>query len=120
MGRIREETVLRVDTFTYRMVDVGEAIERKGKSRRIVDQIIACGTSVGANLAEADEAMSRADLAKTLGVVLKELNESRYWLRFLSARAWITPARLAALQTEATELKRMFGAMISRTRKATN
>ncbi len=117
MGRFRAQTIDRVDAFSYRMMDVAEALERKGKSRRIVDQIIGCGTSVAANLSEADEAMSRPDFCKTLGIVVKELNECRYWLRLVANRGWVKAHLLDPLQVEAFELKRMFGAMISRTRR---
>lgn len=117
MGRLREETIQRTDDFSHRIVDVAEAIERKGKSRRVVDQMFGCGTSVGSNICEADEAMSRADFSKILCNVLKELNECRYWLRFGSRRQWLTPTRLVPLQSEAEELKRMFGAMVTRTRR---
>ncbi len=118
MGRLRDETLNRVDSFAHRVVDVAEEVERLGKSRRIVDQMIGSGTSVGANIAEADEAMSRPDFCKTLGIVVKELNESRYWLRFVGTRGWIPKPRLTPLDDEATELKKMFGVMLARTRKS--
>jgi four helix bundle protein len=47
------------------------------------------GTSVGANIFEADEAMSRPDFCRMLGIVIKELNETRFWLRLVVARKWI-------------------------------
>ena len=118
MGRFREATIQRTDDFSHRMVDVAEAIERKGRSRRVVDQMFGCGTSVGANICEADEAVSRPDFAKTLGIVLKELNECRFWLRFVARRGWVKAQQLESLQTEAVELKRIFGAMFTRTRRS--
>jgi four helix bundle protein len=117
MGRFRPATIDRTDDFSHRIVDVAEAVEKKGRSRRVVDQMFGCGTSVGANIAEADEALSRKDFSKTLGIVLKELNECRYWLRFVTRRGWIRPQRLEPLQNEALELKRMFGAMLTRTNR---
>jgi len=99
------------------MVDVAEDLGSAGRSRRVVEQMIGCGTSVGANIAEADEALSRADFCKCLGIVTKELSECRFWLRFIAKRAWIPPPRLSALELESTELKSIFGAMLSRTRR---
>ncbi|MBX3375870.1 MAG: four helix bundle protein [Phycisphaeraceae bacterium] len=117
MGRLRPETVERADDFSHRMADVAEELDRKRRSRRVVEQMFGAGTSVGANIYEADEAMSRADFAKTLGIVIKELNECRYWLNLAARREWIRPDRLQLLRAEADELKRMFGAMLSRTRR---
>ena len=117
MSRFRPPTIERVDDFTHRVVDVAEEIEHAGRSRRVVDQLVGCGTSVGANLSEADEALSRADFCKTLGIIVKELNECRYWLRFVARRGWIRPSRLDPLQQEASELKSIFGSMLLRTRR---
>jgi four helix bundle protein len=83
----------------------------------VIEQLAGCGTSVGANLCEADEAMSRPDFVKTLCIVVKELNETRYWLRLIGRRDWIKQTRLLPLQQEADELKRICGAIISRTRQ---
>lgn len=115
MGRLHMETLERVERFGDRVLDVVDALDRRRVRPRVLDQMTGCGTSVGANAWEADEAMSRKDFAKTLGVVPKELNETRYWLRLVGRREWLPADRLEALETEAVELKRMFGAMVSRT-----
>ncbi len=118
MGRLKPETLDRCHAFSQRVVDVAEAVSRRTRSQRIMDQIIGAGTSVGANVWEASEAMSRADFCKSLGVAVKELSETRFWLRFVSERGWIQGDRLRPLADEATELQRIFGAMIHRTRRA--
>lgn len=117
MGRLKSDFIERADTFSHRMVDVAEALAKKGRSRRIVEQIMGCGTSVGANTSESDEAMSRADFCRGLGVVIKELKECRYWLRFIAKREWLPAIRFGPLQQEATELKLIYGAILSRSRK---
>lgn len=101
------------------MVDVAEALESARKSRRVVDQLIACGTSVSANLYEADEGVSRADFLKSMGIVNKELREFRLWLEFSGERAWIPVAKLDALLAEGKELKLIVGSILSRARKKT-
>ncbi len=116
MGRLREETLVRVRTFADRVLQVVETLESQRRSRRILDQLTGSGCSVGANLYEADEAMSRADFVKTLAIAVKELNETRFWLELCIHRQWIQPERLEGLLTELRSLKKMFGAMISRTR----
>jgi four helix bundle protein len=98
------------------MIDVAHEVERQSRSRRIAEQIMACGTSVGANTNEADEALSRADFCKCIGIAIKELNECRFWIRLAARRAWLPSARLTAIQAEALELKLIYGAMLSRTR----
>lgn len=117
MGRLKQETLDRSQLFSHRVVDVAEALAKRGRPLRIVDQMVGCGTSVGANIWEASEALSRADFCKCLGIAVKELSETRFWLRFVSERGWIPASRLGPLEQEAHELQRMFGAMIDRTRR---
>jgi four helix bundle protein len=117
MARLRIETLDRVEQYSDRVLDVVAALEAKKVYARVIDQLAGSGTSVGANVFEADEAMTNSDFAKTLGVVLKELNETRYWLRLCGRRNWIRASRLTPLLNETLELKAMFGAMALRTRR---
>jgi len=117
MGRLPPELVDRIEAFSHRAADLADAVESLGKSRRVVDQIYGAGTSVGANAAEADEAMSRKDFCKCLAIVLKELAELRYWFRFVVHRKWIDESRIAGLSSESAELRKIIGAIIHRTRR---
>ncbi len=116
MARLKAEFLERIESFCDRIVDVAEAVKEKGHSNRIVEQIMASGTSVGANLYEADEAMSRADFTKSVCISIKELNEAKFWIRFIGRRGWVAARRLATLEAEANELRRILGTMVSRTK----
>ncbi len=116
-GRLRPELVQRADDFSHRVVDVAEKLELENRPRRIVDQMIGSGTSVGANTMEADEGLSRADFNKSVGIVIKELVETRYWLNFAGRRHWVKPQRLAPLIDEANQFKLIYGAILTRSRK---
>lgn len=117
MGRLQAELLDRVVLFGDRFVRLAEHLSESGRSRRVVDQIIAAATSVGANTYEADEALSRADFAKCIGIVLKELNECRFWIALVERRAWVASPQLSDLAAETLELKRLFGAILTRTRQ---
>lgn len=112
MGRLREDFIERIEAFSHRVADVADALDADKRSNRIVNQIMASGTSVGANVAEADEALSRADFCKCLGIALKELAESRFWLRFIQKRRWLSPKRLDPLLEESAELRKILGTML--------
>lgn len=116
MGRLPLELLDRTRSFSVRIIGVAETLEGKRRSQRIVHQVIGAGTSVGANAYEADEALSRADFCKTLGIIIKELNEARFWLLLIAEKGWIAQTRLGPLQAQAAELKKIFGAMLTRTR----
>ncbi|MBM4107968.1 MAG: four helix bundle protein [Phycisphaerae bacterium] len=118
MGRLDPNLLARFEGFCDRMVGLAEDIEREGRSRRVSEQVLGAGAGVGANLFEADEALSRKDFAKCVGIALKEINERRFWLRLASRRAWRPEPSLSSLLTEAEELKRILGAILTRTRRA--
>lgn len=117
MGRLQQDFLERVERLSDRFVDVAEELDRQGRFRRITEQIVASGTSIGANTWEADEAMSRPDFAKCLSIAVKELCESQFWLRLIARRGWIPETRLAGLETECCEVRRVIGSIISKTRQ---
>jgi four helix bundle protein len=116
MGRLKPEFLERVEAFGDRMLDLAAALERRRVSRRILDQLSACGTSVGANTYEAHEAVSRQDFCKCIGISVKELSESRYWIRLSGRRGWVKPDRLVDLEAECIALAKILGTMLKRSR----
>jgi four helix bundle protein len=73
-------------------------------SRVIARQLLRAGTSVGANIEEAQASHSRADFACKCGIALKEARETHYWLRLLVATDTIPQPRLADIIAECNEL----------------
>ncbi len=117
MARLKSEFLDRVESFADRVLDVAEAVDRKPVGRVLVNQLVRSGTSVGANAFEASEAMSRADFVRALGISIRELAETRYWLRLIGRRNWVPAKRLASLELESVELTRILGTMIANTRR---
>ena len=70
-------------------------------------QLLRSGTSAGANYQEALGSESRKDFVHKLQIALKELRESHYWLRLLSATDLMPKERLGAIVKEADELVAM-------------
>lgn len=116
MGRRKEELLMRVESFADRIIRVAETLEERKISKRIVDQIVAAGTSVGANVFEADEAMSKPDFVKCMSIAAKELSETRFWLRLITRNEWIAPPMLDPLLKESDELRRVKGTIILKSR----
>ncbi len=117
MARLQENFLERIESFSDCIVHVGAELDRRGVTRRIVDQVIAAGTSIGANAFEGDEAMSRPDFVRCMSIAAKELAETRFWLRLASRHDWIRTDRLLPLLQEADELRRIIGTMIRKTKR---
>jgi four helix bundle protein len=76
----------RAFAFAVRIVKLCQYLEKETKvSRTLITQLLKAGTSVGANLEEAQAGQSKPDFISKNAIALKEARESRYWLRLISA-----------------------------------
>ena len=67
-------------------------------------QLVRCGTSIGANISEAEKAQSTADFYTKLTIALKEANETHYWLRLLHATNYLSDEEFNSIEAESAEL----------------
>lgn len=114
-GRLKPEFLERTESFADQSLAVAERLLADGRFARIVKQLAAAGSSVGANIAEADEAMSVRDFRKSLAIANKELAETRFWLRPVIRRRWFPSTTLEPLLVELNELKRIVGSILTKT-----
>lgn len=114
-GRLKPEFLDRTEAFSDRCVAVAEALAEEKRFHRLVEQLAASAVSVGANIAEASEAMSVKDFRKCLAISLKELVETRFHLRLAVRRGWIPESRIAPLLAELEEVKLIIGSILTKT-----
>jgi four helix bundle protein len=104
--------------YTGRVIDVVERLPTTRAGSHIANQLIRCGTSPLANYSEAQSAESRMDFIHKLKVALKELRETRIWLRLIQRKTIAgAPDRLQPLLGECDELIAIFVASIKTARK---
>ena len=72
--------------FAIRIVNLNRFLVDNKKEYVLSKQILRSGTSVGANISEAQFAQSKADFVSKMHISLKEASETRYWLRLLEAQ----------------------------------
>ena len=88
--------------FAVRVVKLCYALEERTEvSKTLIWQLLKAGTSVGANLEEAQAGQSKPDFITKNSISLKEARESNYWLRLILASYKLD----LAIKTEATELR---------------
>jgi len=82
-----------------------------GNDLKIIDnQLGKSATSSGANYEEAQAAVSRADFGHKVGISLKEMRESNYWLRIL-IELYPSDQEIIRLANESSELKNILGSI---------
>src|ERR1043166_1809215 len=100
--------------FAVKIVRICESLT-SGVARILGRQLLRCGTSIGANMEEAQAAQSSADFISKCTIALKEARETVYWLRLMQASRCANGSFAAALN-EADELSRIIGSIVVRTR----
>ena len=116
----KEELEDRTSKFAARVVKVCEALPTKRIGAvHFADQLFRSGTSVAANYAEAVESESRKDFIHKLKIAMKELSETRTWLKVISFAGYLEKKLLDPLVKESLELTRIFAASVRTAHKTT-
>ena len=90
--------------FSVRIVNLHKYLCQEKKEYTISKQIYKSGTSIGANIAEAQRAQSTADFVAKMKVALKEANETQYWLRLLFETKYITDREFKSVHDDLVEI----------------
>ncbi len=70
-------------------------------------QLLRSGTSIGANLAEAECAISKKDFLSKVYIALKECMETKYWLELLHETEYLTEHEYQSMNSDCEELRKM-------------
>lgn len=102
--------------FAVRVLKVVDSLPRTVLGRVFASQLARSGTSVGANIEEAQGGHSKAEFARRMNLARGEARETRYWLRLIAAHGLISARRLSHLTAEADELVRILTAIVKKAR----
>lgn len=75
---------LRTYNYSIQVVRLAKSIKRDDISRPLVRQFVRSGTSIGANISEAQAASSKKDFINKMQIANKEAHETRYWLNIMN------------------------------------
>jgi len=104
--------------FAIRIVKLCQYLDEKPGVKRILsNQLLRSGTSVGANIEEAQAGQSRADFLSKMSIASKEARETLYWLKLLEKAELISDDRLQALKQEADEIVRILTSIVKATKQ---
>jgi four helix bundle protein len=106
----KAELLARTKSFSLRILKLVDHLPRTMSGRAIGNQLVRCGTSVGANYRAACRSRSRAEFAAKLGIVAEEADETVYWLELLRGANLLSEEKLAESLREANELTAIFTA----------
>ena len=97
--------------FALTIMDIAKAIRAKHEYD-LASQLWRAGTSIGANVEEAQAAQSRADFRSKMSIAAKEARESHYWLRLTRDGHVLPEKEVAPLIDNIEEIKRILTSIV--------
>ena len=109
------DSVLRLKSkeFAKDIVFFCRRLRQNGIEGSLINQLLRAGTSVGANIHEAQYAQGTKDFISKLEIALKECNESEYWLELLYETASVTEDDFKTFKVQCIEIRRMLVASVT-------
>ena len=98
----------RTARFGEAIIDFARTLPQDAVTSRLIGQLVGAATSVGANYAEADDAVSKKEFLKNIGTCRKEARETKHFLRMIVRAVPKSKPQARALWAEARELHLIF------------
>jgi four helix bundle protein len=111
---MRKDNVVRDKSFGFalRVVKLYKYLSEEKREFVLSKQLLRAGTSVGANVREAEQAESHADFIHKMSIALKEANECGYWLELLHQGDYIEGKAFESLHEDLTEILKLLTSII--------
>ncbi|NES70808.1 MAG: four helix bundle protein [Okeania sp. SIO2D1] len=93
--------------FAIRIVNAYKHLCQEKKEFVLSKQLLRSGTSIGANIAEANGAISQADFRAKMSIAYKECLETKYWLSLLHDTGYINSKAFESIDNDAQEISKM-------------
>ena len=104
-------------SFAVRVVNLYRCLVRRRREEAMARQVLRSGTSIGANIREAESAQSKADFVSKMSIALKECGETSYWIEILLRTDSITKSEYDSISADCGELFAMLTAIVKSAKK---
>lgn len=99
-------------SFAVRIVRVVRYLQNEKHELVLSKQLLRSGTSIGANISEAQQGQSRADFVSKMSIALKETAETNYWLRLLHATDYLSDKEFRSVFSDCIEIEKLLTSII--------
>ncbi len=98
--------------FAIRIVNLYKHLTTKKNEYIMSKQLLRSGTSIGANVAESQQAQSTQDFIHKLSIALKETSETKYWIKLLTATEYLSDAESNSILNDCIEIEKILVSII--------
>lgn len=120
MVRKEDTAAFKSKKFALRIVNMCRYVSEKDREYVMTNQLLRSGTSIGANLAEAESSITKKDFLNKVYTALKESKESKYWIDLLFESQLLTEREYQSIHADCVELIKMLTATKKTTRNSLN
>ena len=116
-GNERPTSLVKSKRFAIRIVNLYRFLCEEKNEYVMSKQLLRSGTSVGANISEAQQAQSQMDFLSKMSIALKECYESDYWLRLLHRTEYLTKEEYNSIITDCRSITKLLVSIIKTTKE---
>ena len=98
--------------FAVRIVNLYKFLCKEKQEYVLSKQLLRSGTSIGANVREGHYGQSKADFTAKMGISLKEVSETEYWLELLYKTEYLTKEQYESIKSDCVELAKLLTAIV--------
>ena len=101
-----QESIVEIKSFNFavRIVKLYQYLCEEKKEYVLSKQLLRCGTSIGANVSEAQRGQSKPDFYSKMAIALKEANETYYWIRLMHSTEYLSDKEYSSLDSDINEI----------------
>lgn len=113
MAKATENVIMdKTYQFALRIIKLHKYITKNFKEYVLSDQVYRSGTSIGANVNEAQSGVSSKDFVNKIGIAAKEARETGYWLRLIKDSGYLTSEEFQSLHQDCEEILKILNSII--------
>ena len=119
---MKDENVVKEKSFEFsvRIVNLYKLLTANKQEYVLSKQLLRSGTSIGANICEAEQAQSTSDFISKLSISLKESNETDYWLRLLHRTEYLNNPEYSSIIADCRDLTKILTSIIKSLKNQNN
>ena len=106
--------------FSIRIINLYKYLCKEQNEFILSKQLLRSGTSIGANIAEAEHPQSNADYLNKVSIALKEANETKFWIRLLKECGYITSEEESVLLNDCYTIIKILVSIVNKVSKRLN
>lgn len=98
--------------FAIRIIRLYQYLCKTKREYVLAKQLLRCGTSIGANVREAQQGQSKKDFVAKMNIASKEAVETEYWLELLHETEYLTDEEFSSIHADCAEIIRLLVAIV--------